>query len=264
MSADSGPMGFFLRKFVDLLLTPSLVLAALVAVGTLLQFSGRWQRKGRRLLAVSVLALSLLSVGIPFDVIGRSLEGRHPAILEPGQAPELEQVRWIVVLGGGHYSGEHLPLSSMPEDAWLHRIVEGLRLYHAIPESRIVFSGYGAAQPSSTASVGATLATSLGVDPERIDVEESPRTTAEEAAGVRARVGDEPVVLVTSAVHMPRAVRIFAKAGLTVVPSPTGHRALVRRNSIWNWITSFPERVAYADAVTHELLGLLAIRVGLP
>ena len=109
------------------------------------------------------------------------------------------------------------------------------------------------------------MAKALGVDSERIDdLEESPRNTAEDAALVRARVGDEPVVLVTTAVHMPRAVRIFEDAGLTVVPSPTGHRAQARRSSIRDWIIPDPRRVEYADAVMHELLGLLAVRRGLP
>ena len=206
----------------------------------------------------------MISLGLPFDPIGRWLEGRHPAILVPEDAIELAGIRWIVVLGGGHRSGDHLPPSSLPSDASVYRIVEGLRLYQAIPQSRIIFSGYRAALPSSEASVNATLARVLGVDPERIDLEESPRSTAEEAARVRARVGDEPVVLVTTAVHMPRAVRIFEGAGLTVVPSSTGHRAQARRTSIGEWIFPSPARVEYADAVMHELLGLLAVRLGFP
>jgi uncharacterized SAM-binding protein YcdF (DUF218 family) len=257
-------MVFYLRRFVGLLLTPSIILAISIALGTFLQFSPRRRRKGRRLVAVGLLALSMISLGLPFDLIGRWLEGRHPPILVPEQALELAGVRWIVVLGGGHRSGDQLPPSSLPNDASIYRIVEGLRLYKAIPESRIIFSGYRAALPSSTASVNAELARALGVDPERIDLEESPRSTAEEAARVRARVGDEPVVLVTTAVHMPRAVWIFEGAGLTVVPSPTGHQALAPRTSLGEWILPSPMRVEYADAVMHELLGLLAVRLGVP
>ena len=257
-------MVFYLRKFVGILLTPSLFLAISIVVGTLLQFSPPRRRKGRRLLAAGVLALSMISLGLPFEPVGRWLEGRHPAILVPEEALELAGVRWIVVLGGGHHSGEHLPPSSLPDNASVYRILEGLRLYQAIPESRIIFSGYRAAEPSSDASVNARLARALGVDPERIDLEESPRTTAEEAERVRARVGDDPVVLVTTAIHMPRAVRIFEELGLTVVPSPTGHRAQARRSSIEDWIVPSPTRVAYADAVMHELLGLLAVRLGFP
>ncbi len=206
----------------------------------------------------------MISLGLPFDPIGQWLEGRHPAILVPEKALELVGVRWIVVLGGGQRTGENLPPSSLLSDASVDRILEGLRLYHAIPESRIIFSGNGGPRPSSTASVYARLATTLGVDPERIDLEESPRNTAEEAARVRARVGDDSVVLVTTALHMPRAVRIFEEAGLTVVPSPTGYRAQARGRSIGDWIVPSPTRVAYADAVMHELLGLLAVRLGVP
>ena len=161
-------MAFYFRDFVGTLLTPSIVLAILIAVGILFQFSARRRRKGRRFLAAGVSALLMVSLGIPFYPIGRWLEGRHPAILVPEEARELVGVRWIVVLGGGHRSGEQLPLSSLPSDASVYRIVEGLRLYHAMPESRSIFSGYRAALPSSEASINARLARALGVDPERL------------------------------------------------------------------------------------------------
>ena len=56
----------------------------------------------------------MLSLGIPFDPIGRWLEVRHAAILVPEEASELAGVRWIVVLGGGHRFGEQLPLPFYP------------------------------------------------------------------------------------------------------------------------------------------------------
>ena len=76
--------------------------------------------------------------------------------------------------------------------------------------------------------------------------------------------GASRVIRDLSAVHMPRAVMIFEGAGLTVVPSPTGHRARARRYSIRDRIVPDPARVEYSDAVMHELLGLLAVRLGLP
>jgi uncharacterized SAM-binding protein YcdF (DUF218 family) len=82
-------MGFFLRRFVGTLLSPSIVLAIALAVGSLLLFSERRRRKGRRILAASVVALLLVSLGIPFDPIGRWLEGRYPAIPVPEEASEL-------------------------------------------------------------------------------------------------------------------------------------------------------------------------------
>ena len=257
------PLGFYFRRVVGILLTPSIVLAITMAVGAILQLSPRRRRLGRRVFAAGVLALFMLSLGLPFDSIGRWLEMRHPAILVPEDVPELAGVRWIVVLSGGHRSGNHLPLSSLPSEPSVYRIVEGLRLYHVIPESRIIFSGYGGALPASTASVSERLAVALGVDPERIDLEESPRSTSEEAARVRARVGDDPVALVTTAVHMPRAVRIFEEVGLTVIPSPTGYRAQERR-TMGDWIFPSPGRVGYANNVMHEILGLLAVHLGLP
>ena len=123
-SAITSLMGFFLRKLIGTLLTPSIILAVAVAVGTLFQFSERRRRQGRRILVAGVLGLLTVSLGIPFDAIGRWLEGLHPAIMVPEEARELAGVRWIVVLGGGLRSGERLPLSSRPNDASIFRVVE--------------------------------------------------------------------------------------------------------------------------------------------
>ena len=41
--------------------------------------------------------------------------------------------KWIVVLGGGHVSDPSLPANSQINPAALARVVEGVRLYKAIP-----------------------------------------------------------------------------------------------------------------------------------
>lgn len=70
----------------------------------------------------------------------------------------------------------------------------------------------------------ARTAEAWGLDPERVVVQEEPLNTAQEAEAMASRIqGQERIILVTSAYHMPRAMQLFQAQGLEVVPAPTGH-----------------------------------------
>ena len=61
-----------------------------------------------------------------------------------------------------------------------------------------------------------------GVPAELILVLDEPLDTAQEARAVRAALGGgSPLILVTSAAHMPRAMRHFQAVGLDPIPAPT-------------------------------------------
>ena len=65
-----------------------------------------------------------------------------------------------------------------------------------------------------------------GVDERAILIEGRSRNTHEnavEAGRILKDLGTPPVLLVTSAAHMPRAVASFRKAGIDVIPSPTDY-----------------------------------------
>jgi uncharacterized SAM-binding protein YcdF (DUF218 family) len=59
----------------------------------------------------------------------------------------------------------------------------------------------------------------LGVPESVIQVEESSRTTYENAVQTRAVLGPGHILLVTAAYHLPRAVGLFEKQGFVGYPS---------------------------------------------
>ena len=70
------------------------------------------------------------------------------------------------------------------------------------------------------------LLVDLGVPPGRIVLEERSRNTRENAeftAGLLKEYRVQRVLLVTSALHMRRAVGEFERAGVDVVPAATDH-----------------------------------------
>ena len=88
-------MVFYVRKLFGILLTPSIVLVISVVVGTSLQFSPRRRRRGRRLLAVCVLALSMISLGLPFDPI-RRYSGRESMNVGVGRDISIQDLTEMV------------------------------------------------------------------------------------------------------------------------------------------------------------------------
>jgi uncharacterized SAM-binding protein YcdF (DUF218 family) len=227
------------------------VLLLVLAAGCALLWSERFRAAGRTLTTAGALSLLLLAYGIPFDYVAAAFEHRYPPVLEAATVENVGKVQWIVVLGGGHRSQPGLPASSYPDTASLYRIVEGIRLHRGIPDSRIIFSGGGLVDSMSTATAGADLARALGVSADRIVVEARPESTAQEARLIREIVRGDPFLLVTSAVHMPRAVMLFRGQGLNPIPAPTEHRSGGTRGLLPSL-----RRISDADAVFHELVGI--------
>lgn len=248
---------FLLRKVVDFLLMPATVAMVLVTLGCVCLWVDRARRAGRVMVSTGVLALLVLAWGIPFDFVARSLEGRYLPMLDPARAAS---VRWVVVLGGGSRAEHALPVSSRPSAASLYRVTEGIRLQRLVPSARLVFSGAAIFDSVSNARVNGALAEAVGVSQDDIVQEERPRTTEEEADAIRRIVGSDPFLLVTSAIHMPRAMMVFRSRGLTPIPAPTDYRFVPSVAGEPRLLPSLGA-LGLANEAVHELLGIAWARV---
>lgn len=136
----------------------------------------------------------------------------------------------IVVLGAGHIMDARLPATSSLEKSSLVRLAEGIRLHRLIPDSRLVFAGHPGGNTLSQAEVYFEAATELGADlsnPNHYILLMDPTDTWEESGAYKQFIvseGDravgEKVILVTSAMHMPRAMGGFRKRGFNPIASP--------------------------------------------
>jgi len=76
----------------------------------------------------------------------------------------------------------------------------------------------------SQAQLSKEAAISLGVKQQNIEMLETATSTLEEAIAFKEHFGvNKNVILVTSALHMPRAVEIFSDQGIKVLPAPTAY-----------------------------------------
>lgn len=208
---------FFLSKFLPLFVYP-LGLACLLLALIVLVPRRRWQ------LAFAVVAFALLWLGgnrLVSMAIVRSLEWRY---LPPGELP---QAPVIVVLGGGARSASYpRPTAELNEAG--DRMLYAAWLYKQGAAPHLLLSGsYAPLLNSETVPEAETMAQVLemvGVPREALWLEEKSRNTYENADETRtllAERGIDEIILVTSALHMPRSVRLFERQGLRVIPAPT-------------------------------------------
>ena len=189
----------------------------------------------------------------------------------PGaQPPDLTDapadVAAIVVLGGGWWPNDQWPSGSQLAESSALRLLEGVRLARALPDVPLLLTGADRRGEIPPVAWGYALAArELGIAPARLQVLDTPVDTAQEARAVRAALAGTGaarprLVLVTSAAHMPRAMRHFQAVGLDPIPAPTQHlagRATGRRLS--DWLPS-AGNLRKTESALHEYLGLLAWR----
>jgi uncharacterized SAM-binding protein YcdF (DUF218 family) len=252
---------FMLKKLVASFLYPVPLCLELLILGLFFLWVTQRQRLGKILVTLGTVLLLLLSSSFISSGLLTPLEHRYPALLHPetiaweGPHPATSP-KWIVVLGGGHVSDPRLPPNSQIVGTALSRVVEGVRLYKAIPGSKLLLSGGGGYDPIPEAEVLARIAVLLGAKPQDILLEPDSRDTADEAEIIAKMIGRKKFILVTSAAHMPRAMALFKKCGLRPLPAPTDY---LDRQAQGFSLGSFSPRAVSLEQVetaVHEYLGL--------
>ncbi|MBS0909654.1 MULTISPECIES: envelope biogenesis factor ElyC [Tatumella] len=243
-------MLFMLKKMIGGMLLPLPLLLICMGLALLLLWFTRWQKTARILLSVSWVILLLLSLQPVADRLLAPLESEYPTLRDgrPGD--------YIVVLGGGYtYNPRWAPGSNLIGNS-LPRVTEGVRLWRLSPGAKMIFTGARAqGNPRSNASVAAEVAESLGVPPQDIIQLDKPKDTAEEAAAVRQLIGNHPLILVTSANHLPRAMQFFRQQGLAPVPAPANQMAITSPLNFWEKLTPSPLWLSHSERAWYETLG---------
>jgi uncharacterized SAM-binding protein YcdF (DUF218 family) len=154
-----------------------------------------------------------------------AVENQYPQV----PIAAVPQAQAVVLLGGGvsppPIGGSEIDLHSAADRVWY-----AARLFHAGKAPLLILSG--GADPErhaySEARAMATFIVDLGVPAQAMVLEEASRTTRQNAtfsAALLKASGINRILLVTSALHMPRAVALFTAQGLQVIPAPTDFEA---------------------------------------
>jgi len=246
----------FEKLVAAFVLPPGVFVTLLVLFGLLLM-----RRRPRYPGVVSLLLAAmvyLLSISPVAQLLMRPLEDDYRTLRPPkGDV--------IVVLGGGivdrvpDVSGIGAPSFNM-----LPRIVTAARLQHRMGVPVLVSGGTTRPHGQSEAAVARRFLEDLGVERRMVIIEGHSRDTLENARFTRDLLtagGYHKPVLVTSAYHLQRAVRMFERVGLKVTPFPSDFFVPAETHFIWrDWLPSIGGLLVSRRAL-HEYLGLVYYRL---
>ncbi len=225
-------IGFLLKKILSAILMP-------LSIGLFLGFLGLWflykenLKKAKLFLTVSFIWIVAISYVPIANIFIAPLENSNKIIKD---IPK--DIKYILLLGGDRENR-----------GW-----EVLRLYHKIPNSKIITSGYAGSGDIPEAIKTANILIELGIAKKDIIIHSKPKDTKEEAVEIKKLLGAKPFILVTSAYHMPRALALFKKEKLNPIPAPTDYKI---KDS--DKILSVPSGYSLkkTEIAWHEYLGLL-------
>jgi uncharacterized SAM-binding protein YcdF (DUF218 family) len=250
---------FFLSKLFWLLTAPDMLWLELLILAYLLAGTTRFRRPARRLAGLLLILGLVVVVTKPAQFIARPLENRFPHPDWP------DCVHGILMLGSGEK-----PLITqgrgVPEiDSAAPRLFAAVELLRRYPEALLIFSGGSgdplAPEPSEASTVKAVLQ-QLGADLSRVRFEDISRNTWENEVNSLAMAAPKPDqrwVLVTSAMHMPRAVGIARKLGWNLLPWPVDYSTLP--DETLHSEGHFGKYLDEVSVATREWLGLVAYRL---
>ena len=208
----------FLKHVIENALSPVGLLILLFAAGLLLTLLKRNSRLRNRLFLTGA-SLYLLFTFSPLAEITIGLLERHYApLLKPKGGMNVSA---IVVLSG--YGEEHFttPVTSNLSDETVCRLVEGIRLYHQIPNAKLLMSGGSLRKGDpSVALIMSEFVKAMGIPAGDVFVEGSSQNTYENLMEVRKLLGARPFLLVTSAYHLPRAMAIARRLQMQAIAAP--------------------------------------------
>jgi uncharacterized SAM-binding protein YcdF (DUF218 family) len=207
-------VGFFLKKFVSFFVEPYGIVLTLFIIGLYYLFEKK-ENKAKSFLLLACGMLFLFAYAPFSNFLVKSLEEKYPKYAYN------KNLKYIHVLGSGHNTDETQPLSSQISSSGMKRVIEGIIIHNKIEGSKLIFTGYEGDTNISNAQMNVSLARALGVKIEDIIMNSKPKDTKEEALFTKTLLGDEPFILVTSATHMPRAMKIFTSLGLNPISAPS-------------------------------------------
>jgi len=238
--------GFFLKKVISFFIEPYGLIFLFFVFGIYLLLKNKNYYAKLSLLVAFFLYL-LFAYPIFSNFLVTNLENQYP------KYNYLHNIKYIHILGAGHTDDPKQPLSSKLSSDGIKRIIEGILIYKQIPNSKIILTSYYKYKMLNY-PVNVKLAIALGVDKDDIIIGVKQQDTGDEADFTKSIVGNEEFVLVTSALHMPRAMMLFKSRGLNPIPAPTDFK----KTLYYDYFYIFDlDSIKQSSRAVHEYMGIL-------
>ncbi len=249
-------ISWFFTNLLAAFLLPPLSLVLLGCLGWWL--ARRFRFAGNTIIITSIALLLGLSTGAGSRLLVAPLENRSL----PVPNPKMVDAKAMVILGGGRsFAAPEDGNRDQPGTQTLARLRHGARLYRMTGLPILVSGG---APDRGGESEAAVMARALREDfhiPVRWieGTSENTAQNATHAATMLREAGIDRVLLVTDAMHMSRAMQIFSKTSLMVVPAATDFRSR-KPLSVADFIPS-AGGLQTSHYALHEWIGLVWYRL---
>ncbi len=235
----------FLMKILDELVMPSVFILVFILVGILL-LKLKKRKTGWILIISAILIYYFFSITPVADLIIAPLEKKYAPLNEK----ELAEYDTVVFLLGG-------PEGNVLRAGEVFRIYAAWKKYRDKDKPfRVIVSGSYLLHPGKEETdLVRRYFIERGIPEEYVELEYLSKTTGESAQEVKKFNLDESFLLVTSAYHMYRSIKVFKKAGLDPVAAPTDFK----KEKKYDIFDFFPSAVNLknTDHAFHEYFGLL-------
>lgn len=244
---------FLVKKVVSAAVCPLGMSLVFWMVGSLLLRRKSHGLSGRLVILAGGFLLLITSFPVTAYLLMRPLEIAAGPYADPAKLSNMG-VRYIVTLGGGAGNDNLSPADRV--GVGLFRLMEGLRLWRCMPDALLILSGMGFPPGLTNPESMAALPLELGVPKDALVLEARAWDTGDEALLFGELAGKRPFALVTSAYHIPRAMKQFKSLGLTPIAAPCEFLA-DRPPPLYQWFLPDAEALKRTQTAIHEYLGLI-------
>jgi uncharacterized SAM-binding protein YcdF (DUF218 family) len=169
-----------------------------------------------------------------------------------------------MVLGEGFSADSKRPASARFSDEALKRIFEGVRLHRLLTNSTLLVSvpGPTVTQEEKERVLGELLLV-FGLQTNAVQVCAGAWDTEDEIRWCKNVAGTNRVIIVSSASHLPRAMLLARKNGLSTVAAPSGFLVDTVTQAPFSPDRLFPSssNLYHSERAMYEYLGLVWERV---
>jgi uncharacterized SAM-binding protein YcdF (DUF218 family) len=243
---------FMMKKIISALINPASILLILLFITLICIFFNK-RRASITLLCCTLIVTYTLSITPTVNYLSGTLEHRYRILKTLPNS-----VRYIVVLSGGGNGRPDKGINRL-NSITLNRTIAAEALsrtridHHPI---NIIVSG----GRRNAAAMRATLI-SIGFPSQRVIVDGRASDTKDSAKNLKPILQHQRFVLVTSALHMPRAIQLFQGQQLKPIAAPTNFISYNKEAiAAANYLPTF-SNLSNVSFVEHEYLGILWARL---
>lgn len=248
-------MLFTLKKIAAGLLSPSSVIGACLLAGMVCLFRSKTPRSARVFFLSGILLAALSFSPWVADGLLHHLEKKY----DPYSFPDETSPEWILVLGQGVKEGD-VPDTSRVNGTMYARLMEAVRISRRLTPVRTVVSISGRVSAETKTAWWSSFCSNVRTDPQNAIILTEPKDTEEELRQALQYIGNDPFILVTSASHMPRAMRIAAALGGKAVAAPCDFEGY-SAGPFYKQLIPSSRQLCRTEKALHEYLGLLWFRL---